>query len=289
MKKFLVLMLVFLMTLGLASTALAGDLKIMGDVKSFSYFGDEYTHEADHEMRVRVRFHQDVNDMWSWRFRIRNTWGDFSDAKVQLDEAYVMYKFANNRVDFGRYNAVWDQDHSYFGTQWNGSAWQERNIFGVALNSKINDNFSIYGSVFSTDTNKTTPSETHYGIKGTYKNKGLTLSGALFSKAEDTNDLLVQAIYDVNKTFSLHGAAQVHCDDINANEYNALTLGASVKFDKFLVWVDHQFKDLENDNENNTLIGMRYEIFKKSYLYTEFYFPEADNKDKITVGFNLEF
>ena len=288
MKKLVGIMLTILMALGLATSALAGDLKISGDMKTYSDFAENDSIEnPDHSVRIRVRFHQDVNEDWSWRFRIRNTW-DSKEASTTLDEAYLMYKFNNNRLDFGRYNAVWDQDHSYFATAWN-SSWQDRNTYGVALNTKINSNFSTVASVFMTDTDGSKDSNVNYGLKGTYKNEDLTLSGSFFSKAKDANDFLVQAVYNVNDMFSVYGAGNIHNDD-NSVDYNSFSLGASCKANNFLIYVDHRLTDPDGgDKRNDTALGIRYSIWNKAYLYSEYLMQEGDDNNKLTIGFNAEF
>lgn len=288
MKKFLGIILASVMIMGLAVTASAGDVKLGGELDVYGAFGDGVANDPAYSADVKIKITQDLTDTTSWRIRFKYEYDgaiNYGDPnKLKLEDAYFTFKIQPAELLVGRFESKWDADHAYFGERFK-SPWRERNILGFQLSGKANDNLKWKGALFTTEGGD----ETHYGLQGKYNMENLDIVGAFYSKKKETSDLLVQSIFSMDQ-LAFYGLAHLHSNDDSTKEYTEFTLGASAKFNNFIIYLDDQIKDMdEGDSENNLRLGLRYYLAKKSYVYTYADFCEDSKDDTIATGLFVEF
>lgn len=295
MKKIFVLMLTFLMTLSLATAAMAGDVKVGGELDLWTEFGDGVDHDNEFAATTKLKLTQDVSEMVSWGITIKYEWtGDsWSDTnKLKLDDAFLKFNTKPVALKIGRFETPFDLKHAYFCDD-DSSAYKtkdfyrERNTFGIEGSGKINDNFTLTGVIFATEETSSADSETHFGIKGLYKKDNLNVVGSVYSMHEDSTAFLIQGTYKMDM-FAINAMFNTH--DLDNVDQNIFSIGASYGNEKFVAFIEDYIYDGDGIDDNMVKLGLKYYPAMKVQVYLNYFlYDENSDNDKAMLGFKVEF
>lgn len=319
MKRFFIVLTALVLTLGLAGIAMAGDVKIGGEMFLNSYYvwDNDEAENPDYAGWFKLKLTQDVSDLASWQVTLNfdypgntgnpnnnDSWKTDSSNSTKLDDAFVKLKFNPSvSMRIGRFETNYDQKYAVtnitnFGGEWDGQkqtvggdtmyaltnwkgGWRERNNFGFEFTEKAFGNWTFMQTFFFPENDK----DSHYGLKASVVPlENLTFTGAYFVNVDDQKNYLLEATYKMD-------ALAFYClfnrRDLETDHNNVYALGASYIIKEHAFYIERYVMNGASQKTESKL-GYEYFFGKNTGLYVNLLYP-SDNDMVLRTGLALTF
>lgn len=319
MKRFFILVVALIFTLGLGSIAMAGDVKFGGEMYLNGYYSynNDLAQNPDFGGWFKLKLTQDVSDLASWGVTLNfdypgntgnpnnnNSWKTDSSDTTKLDDAFIKLKFnPNSTMRIGRFESNYDQkfavtsitnfggewdsqkedvgaNHIYALTNWKGT-WRERNNFGFEASQKISDQLSLMETFFFPENEKIE----HYGLKANFVPiSNLTLTGAYYTNADNTKSFLAEASYKMD-ALSFYGL--FNRQNLTSDHNNFYSYGIAYTTQAYSIYAE-RYNENGTTEKYETKLGYEFLPAKNTSLYVNLLYPSGYDM-VIRTGIGLTF